>query len=70
MGVLWWKGWLTEQRNAVPALNASLEGPALPELLQGYQRSQKAKQKELMMRSMRKEGIDNNTANMVKLELE
>lgn len=70
MGVLWWERRLTEQRGAVPALNASLEGPALPELLQGYWRSQKVKQKELMMRSMRKEGIHSNTANTVKLELE
>lgn len=43
---------------------------ALLELLQGYQSGQKVKQKKLIVRSMRKEGIDNNTANTVKLELE
>lgn len=45
-----------------------LEGPALPELLQGYQRSQKVKQKELMMRSMRKDATIQQTLQLTTIQ--
>lgn len=58
------KGSLKREEVQASSLNTSLKGLAQTKVLQCYE-SQKVKEEELKMRSMKEEGIHSNTANAV-----
>lgn len=59
------KGGLRREEVRASSLNTSLKGLAQTKVLQYYERSQKVKEEELKMRSVKEEGVHCNAANAV-----